>query len=78
MNLALTNRRAGSRFWAVSASEIVKELPNLTEAERRVIREGLLELANQDVDVALCNQAALEGVLMLDRMENEDARRKSG
>jgi hypothetical protein len=62
----------------VSASEIVKELPNLTEAERRVIRAGLLELANQEPDVALCNQAALEGALMLDRMEDEDARRKSG
>lgn len=62
----------------MSASKIVKELPNLTEAERRVIRGGLLELANQEPDVALCNQAALEGALMLDRMEDEDARRTSG
>ena len=55
----------------MSASEIIKELPNLTEAERRAIREGLLEIANQDPGVALCNQAALDGALMLDRMENE-------
>jgi hypothetical protein len=55
----------------VSASEIIKELPNLSEAERRAIREGLLEIANQDPDVALCNQAALDGALMLDRMEDE-------
>ncbi len=55
----------------MSASEIIKELPNLTEAERRAIREGLLEIANQDPDVALCNQAALDGALMLDCMENE-------
>ena len=61
----------------MSASEIIKELPKLTEAERRAIREGLLEIANQDPDVALCNQAALESALMLDRMEDEDARGQS-
>jgi len=60
--------------WAVSASEIIKELPKLSEAERRAVREGLLEIANQDADVALCDQTALDGVLMLDRMEDEDAR----
>jgi hypothetical protein len=62
----------------VSASEIIKELPKLNEAERRAVREGLLEIANHDPDVALCNQAALEGALILDRMEAEDARRQSG
>ena len=62
----------------MSASEIIKELPKLSEAERRAIREGLLEIANQDSDVSLCNQAALEGALMLDRMEEENARRQSG
>jgi hypothetical protein len=62
----------------VSASEIIRELPKLSEAERRAIREGLLEIANQDPDVALCNQSALDGALMLDRMENDDARRQSG
>jgi hypothetical protein len=63
---------------AVSASEIIKELPKLSEAERRAIREGLLEIANQDPEVALCNQSALDGALMLDRMENDDAQRQSG
>jgi len=62
----------------VSASEIIKELPNLSEADRRAIREGLLDIANQDPDVALCNQAALDGALMLDRMEDKDARRENG
>ena len=57
--------------FSVSASEIIKELPKLSEAERRAIREGLLEIANQGPDVALCNQAAIEGALILDRMENE-------
>jgi hypothetical protein len=62
----------------VSTSEIIKKLPKLSEAERRAIREGSLEIANQDPDVALCNQTALDGALMLDRMEDEDARRQSG
>ena len=56
----------------MSASEIIKELPKLSEAEGRAIREGLLEIANQDPNVALCNQTVLEGALMLDRMDNED------
>jgi hypothetical protein len=61
----------------MSATDIIRELPKLTEADRRAIREGLLELANSNPDVALCNQAALEGAQLLDRMEDEDARRQS-
>jgi hypothetical protein len=37
----------------------------------------LLEIANANPDVALCNQTALEGAMMLDRMEDKDARHKS-
>lgn len=54
--------------FAVSASEIIKALSKLSVA---AIREGLLEIANQEPDVGLCNQAALDGALILDRMENE-------
>jgi hypothetical protein len=61
----------------MSATEIVNELPRLSELERRAIRQKLLELASENEEVALCNQAALEGALLLDRMENEDALRKS-
>ena len=57
----------------MSALEIIKELPRLTEANRRQIRETLLAIANENPDVALCNQTALEGAQMLDRMEDEDA-----
>ncbi len=74
---ALTSRRDQIILGAVSASEIIRELPKLTEAERRAIRVGLLEIANQDPDVALSNQSALEGALMLDRLENDDARHQS-
>lgn len=60
----------------MSATEIIEQLPKLSEAERRAIREVLLELANKNEDVAACNQSALEGAMMLDRMEEEDADRK--
>lgn len=61
----------------MSAAEIINELPKLSEAERRAIRQGLLDIANQEEGIAICNQTALDGALMLDRMENEDAQRKS-
>jgi hypothetical protein len=61
----------------MSATEIIREIPKLTEIERRAIRQMLLDIASQDEDVAACNQSALEGAVMLDRMEDEDAQRKS-
>ena len=61
----------------MSATEIIKEIPKLTEIERRAIRQMLLDVANQDEDVAACNQSALEGAVMLDRLEDEDAQRKT-
>ena len=61
----------------MSATEILNELPKLTEVERRAIRQMLLELAEKDEDVVACNQAALEGARMLDRMEDDVAGRQS-
>jgi hypothetical protein len=61
----------------MSATEILNELPKLTETERRAVRQKLVELAAENGAVALCDQAALEGAMMLDRMEEEDARRQS-
>lgn len=60
----------------MSATEITNELPKLSEAERRAVWQKLLELAAENEDIELCNQTALEGALMLDRMEEEDARRQ--
>ena len=58
----------------MSAAEIINELPKLSDLERRAVRQRLLDLANRDEDIALCNQAALEGAVMLDRLEEQDAR----
>jgi hypothetical protein len=60
----------------MSATEIINELPKLTEAELRSVRQRLLELAAQNEDIALCDRAALEGAAALDRMEEDDARRQ--
>jgi hypothetical protein len=62
----------------VSASEIINELPRLSERERRAVREKLLELAAENEEIRQCNQVALEGAMMLDRLEEEDARNKPG
>jgi hypothetical protein len=62
----------------VSANDIIKELPRLSELDRRAIRQVLLDIANEDEDVAACNHSAMEGAMMLDRMENEDAQRQRG
>jgi hypothetical protein len=55
----------------VSAAEIINELPKLSREEIRVVWQRLLELGENE-DVELCNQAALEGALMLDRLEAGD------
>lgn len=61
----------------MSTAEIIRELPKLSETDRRAIREVLIEIANENLDVAACNQAALDGALMLDRLEDTDASTQS-
>jgi hypothetical protein len=61
----------------VSATEIINDLPKLTQSELRAVRRKLAELGADNADVALCDQAALEGAMMLDQMEAEDARPES-
>jgi hypothetical protein len=53
----------------VSASEIINELPKLSEAERRAVLKKLRDLAVQDEDIHLCEQAADEQAAKLDRLE---------
>ena len=70
----------GARFVyspAMSTAEIINEPPKLPEADRRAIREVLLGIANEDRDMALCNQTAMEGAMMLDQMESDNSRDKS-
>ncbi len=57
----------------MSASEIIKELPKLSEAERRAVLNKLRELAVRDEDVRLCEQTADEQAAELDRLEEAAA-----
>ena len=61
----------------MSANEIICELSGLTGADRRHIREALPAIANENPDVALSNQSALEGAQLLDRLEDDGARHSS-
>ncbi|OHE76361.1 MAG: hypothetical protein A2107_02620 [Verrucomicrobia bacterium GWF2_62_7] len=62
----------------MSTAQILAELPNLPKPDLKAIRRRLQELAERDEDVALCDQAALAGAQLLDRMEEEDARLSKG
>ena len=62
----------------MSATEILEELPKLTESERRAVRRKLLELAAQNEDVRLCDQAATDSARLLDAMEEADGRTQKG
>ena len=53
----------------MNATEIINELPKLSEAERRAVREKLLELGADNDDINLCNQTALEGAMVFDKLE---------
>jgi hypothetical protein len=55
----------------------LNELPKLTDLERRAVRQKLVELAAENEAIAACDHAALQGALMLDSLEEEDARRSS-
>ena len=55
----------------MSATEIIQELPKLTEAERHQVRRKLAELtATADEDVAFCDAAALATFQELDKQED--------
>ena len=58
----------------MSAAQIIHELPKVPMADLQAIRRKLVDLAEQNEDVALCDAMALEGAQMLDQMEEEDGR----
>ncbi|MBI5766153.1 MAG: hypothetical protein HZA93_00035 [Verrucomicrobia bacterium] len=62
----------------MSASEIIAELPNLDHQQRRAIALRLFELENEAQLLADTDRRANENFLLLDALEDEDARNKSG
>ena len=62
----------------MSAAEIIKELPKLTDDELRAVARRLVELrSGQDDEVQLLDALMLAGMAEMDRREGEDAQTKS-
>ncbi len=59
----------------MSIAQIITELPKLTPADLLAVRRKLVEISEENEDVALCDAAALEGAQLLDQMEAEDSAR---
>ena len=59
----------------MSMAEIIDELPKLTHHERRELCRKIVEIESQGEDIDLCDEAAREGIAMLDQMEAQDAPR---
>jgi hypothetical protein len=62
----------------MSIAQILDELPRLTLAERRELSTRIQELEPEHEALDLCDALALESVQILDRMEEDDARRMQG
>ena len=54
----------------MSVAQIIDELPMLTSADLRAVRRKLVELCEENEDIALCDATALEGAQSLDQMED--------
>ena len=62
---------------AMSKTEILDELPNLSRNERREILQRLIELDEDADSLEECRQSADATFRLLDVMEAEDDERKS-
>ena len=62
----------------MSAADIIAELPKLNHEQRREIARRLFQLESDVQLLADTDRRANENFLMLDRLEDEDARDKSG
>ena len=56
----------------MSVSEIVAELPKLSSADLLVLRRKLMEISDENSEIAAADASALAGAQLLDRMEAED------
>lgn len=59
----------------MSVAQIIDELPTLTAADLRAVRRKLMELCDENEDIALCDATALDAAQSLDKMEAEDRAR---
>jgi hypothetical protein len=57
----------------MSAADIIRQLPRLSEADRRAVVAKLRELAQQAADIRACDETARAQAAALDHMEEEEA-----
>jgi hypothetical protein len=62
----------------MSVVEIIQEIPRLSLAERRMLAAKIVELEPDRETLDLCDHLADEAMQVLDRMEEDDARRSKG
>lgn len=62
----------------MSTAEILAELPNLTQQDRRQILDRILELDDETELLEQRHVLADEAFQMLDQLEAEDAKRTAG
>ena len=62
----------------MSVAEIMREIPRLSLAERRMLANKLLELEPDRETLEMCDHLADEAMQVLDQMEKDDARRSQG
>jgi riboflavin synthase alpha subunit len=55
----------------MSFTEIIEQLPKLSDKERRELCRRVIDLESEQEDMMLCDHIAREGFAMLDRMEAE-------
>jgi hypothetical protein len=53
----------------MNATQIIKYLPKLSKSERQKIFDALIRIHGELEDVAVCNKSALEGALLMDKLE---------
>jgi hypothetical protein len=62
----------------MSASDIIAALPTLDHLQRRAVARRLFELENEAHLLADTDRRANENFLLLDALEDDDARHESG
>lgn len=61
----------------MSVAEIIREIPKLSLAERRLLAAKIVELEPERETLDISDHLADEAMQVLDRMEEEDAQRKT-
>jgi len=59
----------------MSAAQIIAERPKLSPTKLLSVRRRLIEIDEENEDIAACDAATLEGARMLDRLDQVDGGR---